>query len=176
VAALPPAFSENRGPTVFAAASLKDALDAINADWQTDSGKRAVISYAASSALAKQIEQGAPADIFISADLDWMDYLAERKLMKPGTRFNLVGNRLALIAPKDSNLTVTIEPSFPLASLLGEGRLAMANVESVPAGKYGKAAARSLKLRTCARRLTSCRAGRPHSASSTRPTRKPIRT
>lgn len=126
--------------TVFAAASLKDALDAVNKAWQAKTGKEAAISYAASSTLAKQIEQGAPADVFISADLDWMDYLAGRNLIKPATRFDLLGNRLVLIAPKDSELSVTIEPGFPLASLIGDGRLAMANVDSVPVGKYGKAA------------------------------------
>ena len=93
---------------MFAAASLKDALDTINANWKKESGKQAVISYAASSALAKQIEKGAPADIFVSADEDWMNYLAERKLIKPDTRFDLAGNRLVLIAPKDSKLTATI--------------------------------------------------------------------
>jgi molybdate transport system substrate-binding protein len=128
------------GPLVFAAASLKDALDAINATRGKDGGRTANISYAASSVLAKQIEQDAPADIFISADLDWMDYLAARHLIKPVTRFNLLGNTLVLIAPADSTLEVKIEPSFPLASLLGDGKLAMANTDSVPAGKYGKTA------------------------------------
>jgi molybdate transport system substrate-binding protein len=138
------ANAEDRGPMVFAAASLKDALDAINADWQKESGKQAVISYAASSALAKQIEQGAPADVFISADEDWMDYLATRKLIKPDTRFDLIGNQLVLIAPKDSSLTATIAAGFPIASLIGEGHLAMADTQSVPAGKYGKGALEKL--------------------------------
>jgi molybdate transport system substrate-binding protein len=134
------AAAKDKGPVVFAAASLKNALDGVNAAWKQASGKAATISYAASSSLAKQIEQGAPADIFISADEDWMDYLAERKLIKPATRFNLLANTLVLIAPKDSTLTATIAPSFPLASLIGDGRLAVANVDSVPAGKYAKAA------------------------------------
>jgi molybdate transport system substrate-binding protein len=138
------ASAEDKGPVVFAAASLKDALDAINADWQKANGKKATISYAASSALAKQIEQGAPADLFISADEDWMDYLATRKLIKAATRFDLTGNRLVLIAPKDSKLTASITASFPLASLLGDGRLAMADTQAVPAGKYGKAALEKL--------------------------------
>jgi molybdate transport system substrate-binding protein len=125
---------------VFAAASLKTALDEINAQWQGRTGKRAVVSYAASSALAKQIEQGAPADIFISADLDWMEYLAERKLIRPETRSDLLSNRLVLIAPKGTNLQVDIKPGFPLASLLGQGHLALANTDAVPAGKYSKAA------------------------------------
>src|SRR5437899_3327057 len=125
---------------VFAAASLKDGLDQAIASWQTKSGKQATAIYAASSALAKQIEQGAPADIFMSADLDWMDYLAERKLIGPETRSDLVGNRLVLISSKGADLRVDIVPGFPLLSLLGQGRLAMANTEAVPAGKYGRAA------------------------------------
>ena len=136
-----PTSAEDKGPVVFAAASLKDALDAINAEWQKESGKQATISYAASSALAKQIEQGAPADIFVSADEDWMNYLADRKLIKPETRFDLVGNALVLIAPKDSKLTATIATGFPL---LADGHLAMADTASVPAGKYGKAALEKL--------------------------------
>src|SRR5438034_5011530 len=118
---------------VFAAASLKNALDAVSQAWKAEAGKKTRNTYAASSALAKQIEQGAPADVFISADLDWMDYLAERKLIKPETRFNLLGNQLVLIAPKDSTLSAKIEPGFPIAALLGDGRLAMAAVDSVPA-------------------------------------------
>ena len=129
---------------VFAAASLKTGLDEINAQWQGRTGKRAVVSYAASSALAKQIEQGAPADIFISADLDWMEYLAERKLIRPETRSDLLSNRLVLIAPKGTNLQVEIKPGFPLASLLGQGHLALANTDAVPAGKYSKAALKAL--------------------------------
>src|SRR5260370_33245236 len=129
---------------VFAAATLKTALDEINAQWQGRTGKRAVVSYAASSALAKQIEQGAPADIFISADLDWMEYLAERKLIRPETRSDLLSNRLVLIAPKGTNLQVEIKPGFPLASLLGQGHLALANTDAVPAGKYSKAALETL--------------------------------
>jgi len=139
-----PARAEDEGPVVFAAASLKDALDAVNAKWKEESGKKATISYAASSALAKQIEQGAPADTFVSADEDWMDYLATGKLIKPETRFDLVGNKLVLIAPKDSKLTATIGSGFPLASLLGDGHLAMADTASVPAGRYGKAALEKL--------------------------------
>src|SRR5215475_837281 len=129
---------------VFAAASLKNALDAINAQWQNDTGKKALISYGASSTLAKQIEQGAPAQVFISADLDWMDYLAQKNLIKPETRSNLLGNRIVLIAPKDTTQTIDIKPGFDLAKALGDGRLSMANVDSVPAGKYGKAALEKL--------------------------------
>lgn len=129
---------------VFAAASLKNALDAVNALWQKDTGKKARISYAASSALAKQIEGGAPAQVFISADLDWMDYVARKNLIKPDTRSNLLGNRIVLIAPKDKATPVEIKAGFDLAGILGGGRLAMANVVSVPAGKYGKAALEKL--------------------------------
>jgi molybdate transport system substrate-binding protein len=126
---------------VFAAASLKDSLDAINANWQKATGKHATISYAASSALAKQIEAAAPADVFISADLDWMDYLDKKNLIAPGTRHNLLGNSLVLIAPADSSAgLVDIAPGFPLAKLLNGGKLAMADPNAVPAGKYGKAA------------------------------------
>jgi molybdate transport system substrate-binding protein len=125
---------------VFAAASLKNALDAVNETWQAETGRRATISYAASSALARQIEQGAPADIFISADLDWMDYLSEKQMIAPGSRTNLLSNRIVLIASADSAIEANIAPDFPLTGLLGDGRLAMADVKAVPAGKYGKAA------------------------------------
>jgi molybdate transport system substrate-binding protein len=132
--------ADGKGPMVFAAASLKDAIEATDADFAEQCGKTPVPSYAASSALAKQIEQGAPADIFISADEDWMNYLADRKLIKPDTRFDLLGNTLVLIAPKDSKIDAKIAEGFSLAALLGDGYLAMANTDSVPAGKYGKAA------------------------------------
>lgn len=138
--------AQDQGPTIFAAASLKNALDGVNEAYKAAGHKPAVISYAASSALAKQIENGAPADIFVSADLDWMDYLAERKLIKADTRLNLLGNTLVLIAPKDSTISVKIEPGFDLASLIGDGRLSMANTDAVPAGKYGKASLIALKV------------------------------
>ncbi len=136
--------AQNGKVLVFAAASLKTALDEINAQWQKRTGKRAAVSHAASSALAKQIEQGAPADIFISADLDWMEYLAERKLIRPDTRSDLLSNRLVLIAPKGTNLRVEIKQGFRLASLVGQGHLALANTDAVPAGKYAKAALNAL--------------------------------
>ncbi|MBO0766374.1 MAG: molybdate ABC transporter substrate-binding protein [Hyphomicrobiaceae bacterium] len=141
-----PAQAQGRGGdvVVFAAASLKNALDAVNAQWQKEAGKYAKISYAASSALAKQMQEGAPAQMFVSADLDWMDYVEKKGLIKPETRFNLLGNRIVLIAPKDRGRPVAIAPGFDLAKVLGDGRLAMANVESVPAGKYGKAALEKL--------------------------------
>ena len=130
--------------TVFAAASLKNALDEINAAWKAEAGKEATISYAASSALAKQIEEGAPADVFVSADVPWMDYLAERVLVKKDTIVQLLGNRLVLVAPADSDAHVEIGKDFDLLAALGDGRLAMGQVDSVPAGKYGKEALTSL--------------------------------
>ena len=139
-----PAVAQGKDVLVFAAASLKNALDEIAGQWQRESGKKTVISYAASNTLIKQIEQGAPADIFISADLDWMDYGQQKGLLKPDSRFNLLGNRLVLIAPKDANVSVNIQPGFDLAALLKGGRLAMGNVDAVPAGKYGKAALEKL--------------------------------
>lgn len=129
---------------VFAAASLKNALDEAVMTYQQQGGDKVNVSYAASSALAKQLESGAPADIFISADIDWMDYAQQRNLIKPETRKDLLGNRLVLIAPATSDVTVVIKPNFPLASLLKDGRLAMADPDSVPAGKYGKAALEKL--------------------------------
>jgi molybdate transport system substrate-binding protein len=140
-----PAPAQGGDVVVFAAASLKNALDAVNAQWTKETGKKVTISYAASSALAKQIEQGAPAQMFISADLDWMDYLAKKNLIRPDTRSNLLGNRIVLVAPKDKAQPIEIKAGFDLAKVLGEGRLAMANVDSVPAGKYGKAALEKLR-------------------------------
>ncbi|MBS0239132.1 MAG: molybdate ABC transporter substrate-binding protein [Proteobacteria bacterium] len=130
--------------TIFAAASLKNALDGAAAAYEKSTGSKVVISYAGSSALAKQIEQAAPADIFVSADLDWMDYVQKAKLIKDDSRFNLLGNRLVLIAPKASTVSLKIGTDFPLAAALGDGHLAMANVKSVPAGKYGSAALEKL--------------------------------
>lgn len=132
--------------TVFAAASLKNALDDVTAAWKAESGKDVTTSYAASSALAKQIESGAPADIFVSADLDWMDYLAGKKLIKEDTRKSLLGNSIVLVASKDKAEPVELKKGLDLAKLLGDGRLAMGAVDSVPAGKYGKAALESLGI------------------------------
>jgi molybdate transport system substrate-binding protein len=139
-----PASTQNQKLVIFAAASLKDALDEVNAAYQREEGQATTTSYAASSTLAKQIEAAAPADVFISADLDWMDYLAKRDLIKPETRANLLGNRLVLIAPVDSTANLGIVPYFPLAQALGNGRLAIADPNGVPAGKYGKAALEAL--------------------------------
>ena len=129
---------------VFAAASLKNALDDTVAAYETSGGGAIKMSYAASSALAKQIENGAPADIFISADLDWMNDVAQNNAIKPETRANLFGNVLVLVEPADSTKAIEIKPGFPLAAMLGDGKLAMANPDSVPAGKYGKAALQKL--------------------------------
>lgn len=130
--------------TVFAAASLKESAEKVAAAWKAAGGADVTFSFAGSSALAKQIEEGAPADLFISADLRWMDHLDKAGRIKADTRVNLLGNRIVLVAPKDSTAAATIEPGFPLAALLGNERLAMANVDAVPAGTYGKAALESL--------------------------------
>jgi len=129
---------------VFAAASLKDALDAVSSAYEKDKGIQIIASYGATSALAKQIENGAPADVFISADAEWMDYVETRKLIRSDSRRNLLTNRIVLIAPSASTAAVKIAPGFPLAKLLGNGRLAIAEPSTVPAGKYAKAALESL--------------------------------
>jgi len=123
--------------TVFAAASLKNALDEVAA---LHKGAKPTVSYGASSALAKQIENGAPADIFISADLDWMDYVETKGLVAPGTRKNLLGNRLVLVAPAKQPVKLQIAPGFAIGRAIGNGRIALADPQSVPAGKYAKAA------------------------------------
>jgi molybdate transport system substrate-binding protein len=125
---------------VFAAASLKNALDSALADYAQRTGQEVAVSYAATPALAKQIEQGAPADLFFSADLDWMDYLVRKGLIATETTVTLLGNELVLVAPADSAVALTITPGFPLAAAIGDGRLAMAATAAVPAGKYGRAA------------------------------------
>lgn len=126
--------------TVFAAASLKNALDDIGAAWQLKSGHSAAISYAASSVLARQIEASGGADVFVSADTDWMNELADHGLIRPASRRDLLGNRLVLIEPASAHLEITIKPRFLLAAALSGGRLAVADPQSVPAGKYAKAA------------------------------------
>lgn len=135
-----PAFAQGKGPLVLAAASLQESLTAAADAWAARGHPRPVISFAASSALARQIEAGAPADLFISADEDWMDELAKKGLIVPGTRASFLGNRLVLIAPVDSKARLVIRPGFPLARALGDGRLAMTDPDAVPAGRYGKAA------------------------------------
>jgi molybdate transport system substrate-binding protein len=140
-----PVKAQEKPIVVFAAASLKNALDEIAAEWTKTSKTEVKISYAASSALAKQIEHGAPADIFISADLDWMDYIEKKNLLRKATRVNLLGNTLVLVASKDNKTKeVKIAPGFDLAGLLGKERLSMAAAATVPAGKYAKAALEKL--------------------------------
>lgn len=131
---------------VFAAASLKNAAEDIGKAYEASGAGKVTYSFAASSDLAKQIENGAPAAIFISADTKWMDYLAERKLIVADSRRDLLGNRLVLIAPADSMLTIDLAAGAPLAQSLGDGKLAMADPDSVPAGRYGKAALEALNM------------------------------
>lgn len=128
--------------TVFAAASLKNALDEVGAEYDKAGGE-VRFSYAASSAIARQIEQGAPADVYVSADSDWMNYLAERKLIVAASRRDLLTNRLALIAPADSKVALKVGRGMPLAKALGTGRLAVAGPD-VPAGKYARASLTAL--------------------------------
>ncbi len=125
--------------TIFAAASLKDALNKAGYIYVAQTLHPVRFSYGASSALARQIEQGAPADVFISADIDWMDYLAKKNLIVPSTRQNLLTNHLALIAPANSKVSLGIGSKMPILRALGGGRLAMAGPD-VPAGRYGQAA------------------------------------
>lgn len=136
----------NAPVVVFAAASLKTALDAIATDWKKETGKTVTIAYAASSALARQVEQGAPADIFISADLDWMDWMQQRNLIKPGTRQTLLGNTLVLIAPLDLTASIKLTLGSDLGRLLGNNRLSIGQVKSVPAGKYAREALEKLGM------------------------------
>ncbi len=128
--------------TVFAAASLKNALDEVAANWRSAGGAPVAASYASSSTLAKQIEQGAPADVFLSADTQWMDYLVQKSLV--GKPHDLLGNRLVLIAGKADSPPVAIRPGFDLAHLLGDGRLAVGDPSNVPAGIYAKEALQTL--------------------------------
>jgi molybdate transport system substrate-binding protein len=140
----PPALAQEM-LTVFAAASLKNALDDVDAAFAKAAGIKVTASYAASSALAKQIEQGAPADVFASADVDWMDYAQGKKLINDGTRVNLLGNRLVLVAPRTSPLgDVAIGAGFDLAALAGDGRIVTGDVRAVPVGRYAKAALEKL--------------------------------
>ena len=140
-----PALALDNSLTVFAAASMKNALDDIDAAYAAKTGVKIVASYAASSALAKQIEQGAPADIFVSADTDWMDYATAKKNINEPTRVNLLGNSIVLIAPKDSKIdNVAIGQGFDLAKLAGDGRIATGDVKAVPVGKYAKGALEKL--------------------------------
>lgn len=140
-----PVSAQEKTLTVFAAASMKNALDDIDAAYTAKTGVKVNASYAASSALAKQIEQGAPADVFVSADTDWMDYAIKQKNINEPTRVNLLSNSIVLIAPKDSKIdNVNIGPGFDLAKLAGDGRIATGDVKAVPVGKYAKAALEKL--------------------------------
>jgi len=133
--------------TVFAAASMKNALDDVDAAFAKQSGIKVIASYDASSVLMKQIEQGAPADVFVSADLKWMDYGSQKKLIDENSRVNLLGNKLVLIAAKDSKLApVMIAPGVDLAALAGDGRIVTGDVQAVPVGIYAKAALEKLGL------------------------------
>ena len=182
-----PAQAQDPRP-VFAAASMKTALDDANAAFSKASGVKVTASYVASPALAKQMESGAPADVFISADLKWMDYVGDKKLIKEGTRTNLLGNRLVLIAGKDSKIgAITIEQGFDIAKLAGNGRIAVADVKAVPAGLYAKAALEKLGAWQAAEpklamaenvraTLAFVAPAKRRSASSTRPTPRSSRT
>ena len=145
-----PAFAQTppqepaKAPLIFAAASMKTALDEIAAAWKAKTGKSVAISYASSAVLAKQIEAGAPADLFISADLKWMDYLDKAGLLRPGTRETLLGNQLVLVAPADAKTTIAIAKGFDLAGAVGGGKLAVCTITSCPAGLYGKEALEKL--------------------------------
>jgi molybdate transport system substrate-binding protein len=145
VSASVPAAAQEKSITVFAAASMKNALDDVDAAFTAKTGIKVVASYAASSVLAKQIEQGAPADIFMSADTEWMDYAVNRGVINNATRTNLLGNSIVLIAPKDSSIgSVAIGVGFDLAKLAAQGRIATGDVSSVPVGKYARAALEKL--------------------------------
>jgi molybdate transport system substrate-binding protein len=129
---------------VFAAASLTNVLGELSAQWTASSGVPVRLSFAASSVLARQIEAGGKADVFISADQEWMDYLQSRNLIEAVSRRDLVGNRLVLVAPADSRLELKIEPGFDLAGAIGRGRLATGDPDMVPVGRYARAALVSL--------------------------------
>ncbi len=139
----PPVFAANDAKhpiTVFGAASLSDVLQDLGDAFTKDTSIPVRFSFASSAALARQIENGAPADLFFSADLEWMDYLQARALIRPATRVDMVGNQLILVAPVDSKVSLKIEPHFPLAATLGKSRLATGDPDSVPAGRYAKEA------------------------------------
>jgi molybdate transport system substrate-binding protein len=138
------AANASAGVQVFAAASLANVLDDLDKAFTARTGIHVTASLAASSLLAKQIEAGAPADVYFSADLQWMDYLQQRGLLRAGSRHDVVGNSLVLIAPASSSLRVTIGPGLDLLRLLGGGRLAIADPDSVPAGIYAREALRKL--------------------------------
>jgi len=145
----PLASAQDRSITVFAAASMKNALDDVNAAFTRQTGIKVVASYAASSALVRQLESGAPADVFVSADVPWMDHAEKNKLVKADTRVDLLGNKLVLIAPADSKVSeVRIGKGLDLVKLLGDGRLVTGDVKAVPVGRYARTALENLGLWT----------------------------
>ena len=148
LAGMPPHAAETAAKPllVFGAASLTNVLDEIGAAYTRETGQPVKFSYAASSVLAKQVEAGAKADVFFSADTDWMDYLQTRNLIDKSTRKELLGNRLVLVAPATSQVQLKIAENFPLGKALGSSRLATGDPDSVPVGKYARAALTSLKV------------------------------
>lgn len=141
-----PASAHAAEVRIFAAASLKESLDAVGRKFEQSTGHKVIAVYAASSALARQIENGAPADLFMSADVDWLDYLDQRKLTVPASRRDLLGNTLVLVAPAKRPVSLNLVPGAALAAALGDSRLAVANPDVVPAGKYARAALTQLQL------------------------------
>lgn len=131
---------KEKGPLVLAASSMQEALEAAADGWEEKGNPRPVLSFAGTPALARQIAAGAPADLFISADEKWMDEVAKNGLIRPETRASFLINRLVLVVPSSSDLKLTVQRGFPLAKALGDGRLAMADPDVVPAGRYGKQA------------------------------------
>lgn len=145
LSATPPVYAQEPDRIlIFAASSLTEALTDIREAYAKTGKAKPTLSFAASSVLARQIENGAPAALFVSADEEWMDYLAERRLIVADSRASFLGNTLVLVTPADRPLHLTIEPGFPLAAVLGGGKLSLADPQSVPAGRYGRAALESL--------------------------------
>jgi molybdate transport system substrate-binding protein len=146
VLAKPPAHGSTKSApvTIFAAASMKTALDAVAEAWKIETGGTTSIVYGSSGSLARQIDYGAPADIFISADLKWMDYLDKAKHIRPGTRRNLLGNTLVLIEPADAAVDLKIAPGFDLAGATGDSKVAVRTITSCPGGIYAKQALENL--------------------------------
>ena len=170
----------SRPVTVFAAASLTDVLGKLGDEFTKSTAVQVRFSFAASSILARQIAAGAGADVFVSADQEWMDYLEQRGHIRKASRHNLLGNRLALIAPADSKIELKIEPGFALASALGNGRLATGDPDNVPVGRYARSALTTSAYgttsrtgwcapKTCGTRSCSSLAVKCRSASSTKP-------
>src|SRR5258705_10328971 len=155
------ARAESRDLVVFGSIALQEALNEANDSFRSESGTRVVTTIGASTALAKQIEGGMSGDVFFAGDVASMDYLAERNLIKPGTRKDLLRNRLVLIAPANSKLALTIGPNFPLADAIGSGQLAIADPVSTPAGKYTQASLEYLWVWTSVRSKIAIPGGSP---------------